>query len=102
MSIGGFVLELESGASDIIISGLSFAHGQYNLISGSGVSNVTIVDSKFFNGGQAGVSISDSYDVLVKSSIVKNVGCKGINLIGGDRVTLEHGKLRAIGNSVSK
>ena len=101
MSVGDYVAVLASGASDIVMSGMSFAYGKSNLITGIGLTNVTFADCKIFNGGQAGIIISDSSDFVVKNSVVKNLGCRGISLSGGDRTTLQHGNLRAVGNTVT-
>ena len=101
LSIAGYVVELQSGASDIVLSGLSVANGKWNLIQGTGLSNVTIKDSKIYNGGNTGIAISDSSVILVTNNVVNNLGCGGILLDGGDRNMLQHGNLRAVGNEVS-
>lgn len=102
VSLSSSVVALKAGASNLALSNLRLGYAQGTVVDGSvEVTNVTVSNCDIFNAEGHGLVLKGS-NVLVENSLVHNLGCGAVSLLGGDRASLEHGHIRAVGNTLTK
>ena len=96
------VIEIEDGVQNVVINNLVVRYSQGDLITCTGSSNsVHITNNILKNAGANAITLADGMKNMIHGNEIKSLGCRGINIAGGNRTTLTPSESVVSNNNIS-